>query len=244
MSRSLWNALLGAVFVAGLAPASGGARAEDAATVACEIIRTTGDFDNLEPNFRASADRAEFVFLAPMRAVAENVLLYAEEQGGELIRGYAALKGVLLRDSTGVIIMDRLQIHWPHTIIKENGQYYSIIAIAHDKGAPIGLVMGSGGNPLGEMELRQGEFDANTPVLGFDHDTSSTIHAKLLENEGFSARLMAAGEVFSTIEPDTAQYSAFITGTLLPAMDEARQQDETAPCSSANPIEVLDSIQF
>lgn len=59
MSRSLWNALLGAVFVAGLAPASGGARAEDAATVACEIIRTTGDFENLKPNFRASGGQRE-----------------------------------------------------------------------------------------------------------------------------------------------------------------------------------------
>jgi hypothetical protein len=233
------------MFMAGFTPASaGGALAEDAATVACEIIRTTGDFENLEPNFRAGADRAEFVFFAPMRAVAENVLLYAEEQGGELTRGYAALKGVLLRDSTGAIIMDRLQIHWPHTVIKENGQYYSIIAIAHEKGAPIGLVMGSGGNPLGEMELRKNEFDSNTPVLGFDHDTSSTIHRKLLENEGFSARLMATGEVFSTIEPDTAQYSAFMTGSLLPAMEEAREQDETAPCNTANPIEALESIQF
>ena len=104
--------------------------------------------------------------------------------------------------------------------------------------------MESGGNPLGEMELRPGEFDPNSPVLGFDHDTSSTIHAKLLENEGFSARLMAAGVVYSTIEPDTAQYSAFMTGTLFPAMEAVRQQDATAPCSYENPMEVLESIQF
>lgn len=158
--------------------------------------------------------------------------------------GYAAIKGVLLRDSTGTVAMDQLQILWPHTIIRQNGQYYSVIAVAHERATPIGLAMGSGGNPLGEMELRPGEFDPNSPMLGFNHDTSSTIHNKLLENEGFSARLMAAGEVLSTIEPDTAQYFAFMTGTLLPAMEEARRQDQTSPCSSANPIDTLRSIQF
>ena len=210
--------------------------------IPCKVIRTTGDFDNLEPNFEAAADRAEFTILAPMRAVADGVLLYAEEQGGELIRGYAALKGVLLRDASGAISMDRMQIVWPHTVIKDSGQYYSIIAIAHDRATPIGLVMESGGNPLGEMELRPGEFDPNEPVLGFNHDTSSTIHARLLENEGFSARLMAAGVVYSSIEPDTAQYSAFMTATLLPLMDAVRQQDATAPCSYETPMETPDSI--
>lgn len=243
MTKRYWSAICNAVVLAGFASVSPGALAEDE-VIACEIIRTTGDFENLEPNFRATADRAEFTFLAPMRAVAENILLYADEQGGELIRGYAALKGVLLRDGTGAVAMDQLQILWPHTIIKQGGQYYSIIAVAHEQATPIGLVMGSGGNPLGEMELRPGQFDPNSPMLGFDHDTSSTIHDKLLENEGFSARLMAAGEVFSTIEPDTAQYSTFMAGTLLPAMEEARRQDETAPCSSANPMETLESIQF
>lgn len=240
MIRSNWRAWAGVVVIAGFAS---GASAEDG-TIACEIISTTGDFDNLEPNFRASADRAEFTVLAPMRAVADTILLYSEEQGGEMIRGYAALQGVLLRDAGGSIGMDRLHIRWPHTVIKSERQYYSIIQVAHERGTPIGLVMASGGNPLGEMELTPGAFDPNSPMLGFNHDTSSTIHAKLLENEGFSARLMAAGEVFSTIEPDTAQYSAFITATLLPAMEAARQQDITRPCTTDNPMEVLESIQF
>jgi hypothetical protein len=243
LNNRYWSAVGGALVTVAFAFATSSVLAEDE-VIACAIIRTTGDFENLEPNFRANADRAEFTFLAPMRAVAENILLYAEEQGGELIMGYAALKGVLFRESTGAIAMDQLQILWPHTIIKQNGQYYSIIAVAHEKAMPIGLVMGSGGNPLGEMELRPGEFDPNSPMLGFNHDTSSTIHNKLLENEGFSARLMAAGETFSTIEPDTARYSSFITGTLLPAMEEARRQDETSPCSIANPMETLESIQF
>lgn len=212
--------------------------------IACEVISTTGDFENLEPNFRAGANQANFNFLAPMRPVADDVLLFAEEQGGEIIRGYAAFRFSLQRQADGSIAMERMELHWPGTVVKHEGQLYTIIQIAHDRATPIGLVLELGGNPLGEIELRPGEFDPLSMVVGFNGPTATAVHEKLMENEGFSARLMAAGEVYSTIEPDTAAYLAFVTTTLLPAMDEARRRDTEAPCTTENPMEVLESITF
>ena len=216
----------------------------DTATIACEVISTTGDFVNLEPNFWASADRAEFAILAFMRPVADGVLLYADEQGGELTRAYAAIKAAAVRDGKGGLRVEKLQIQWPHTVIRHDGQLYSVIQMAHEQSLPIGLSLSAGGNPLGDIELAPGVFDPTSPIVGFGADTASTIHDKLMANEGFSFRLMAGGAVYSTIEPDTARYTAFISERLIPAMDEAKRKDAEEPCSSANPMDVLKTIQF
>lgn len=213
-------------------------------TIACEIISTTGDFENLEPNYRASADRAEFAILAYMRAVADDVLLYAEEQGGQMTSGYASIKAAAVRNPAGGVRVENIQILWPHTVRKIEGQFYSVIEMAQQQRLPIGLSLSAGGNPLGDIELAPGAFDPTSPAVGFNPDASATIHDKLMLNEGFSIRLMAGGAVYSTIEPDTARYSTFISDRLVPAMDEARRRDAEAPCTSDNPMDVLESIQF
>jgi hypothetical protein len=214
------------------------------AAVACEVISTTGDADNREPNYRASADRAEFSLLANMRAVAEGVLLYAPELGGEVASGFAVLNGLVVRDDTGGLALQTLQIRWPLTVLKHEGQLYSVIQMAQDQQLPIGLSLSAGGNPLGDIELAPGVFDPNGQVVGFDSATAAAIHDKLMLNEGFSFRLMAGGDVFSAIEPDTAGYKAFIEDKLIPAMDEAKRQDAEDPCTFLDPQSILDSIKF
>ena len=239
------RALTALVVFAGVG--TGGALAEgqtSIAGVACQVISTTGDADNMEPNYWAWADRAEFSLLASMRPVAEGALLYAPELGGELEASFAALNGLLVRDEAGGLALQTLQIRWPLTVLKHDGQLYSIIQMAHDQRLPIGLSLSAGGNPLGDIEFAPGVFDPNSPIVGFDSETSDAIHDKLMLNEGFSFRLMAGGAVYSTIEPDTASYKAFIEDRLVPAMDEARRQDAEEPCTFMDPAATLDSIMF
>lgn len=232
---------MGALGAATAAVAQSG---DSIAAVACEVISTTGDAENMQPNYRAAANRAEFSLLARMRQVADGVLLYATDQGGEMTSGLAALKGVLVRDENGAFGMETLQIYWPFTVLKHDGQLYNVIQMAHDQQVPIGLSLSAGGNPLGDIEFVSGQFDPNSPVVGFDSATATAIHQALLRNEGFSARLMAGGDVFSTIEPDTATYKTFVENTLIPAMDEAKRQDAEDPCTFVDPQAILDSITF
>lgn len=72
MNNRSRNVLFSAVAIAGFVCAPILALAQEE-VVGCEFIRTTGDYEDLEPNFRAAADRAEFTVLAPMRAVADGM---------------------------------------------------------------------------------------------------------------------------------------------------------------------------
>ena len=212
-------------------------------TVACQVSSISGTLQNGEPNYWATATRAEFVFLTRMRAVGDSIVLYSEEQGGEVIEGTAAVKGILVREGDGPLQVDRLQFVWPITAHKQDGQLYGIVQMAHEQNVPVGLALAGGGNPLGEILFEKGVFDPTQPVVGFDVETSKAIHNALMKNEGFSARLMIGGAVYSTIEPDTARYVAFVNDKLLAAMDEARRQDAEAPCTYVNPEEYLEGIE-
>jgi hypothetical protein len=236
--------MLAAMAGPGAATGTSAQSSNSIAAVACEVVSTTGDAENMEPNYRAFADRAEFALLAQMRQVADGVLLYAPDLGGEMASSLAALKGVLLRNADGTFGMETLQIHWPLTVLKHDGQLYSVVQMAHDQQVPIGLSLSAGGNPLGDIEFVPGQFDPNSPVVGFDSATATAIHEGLMRNEGFSFRLTAGGDVFSTIEPDTASYKAFIEIKLVPAMDEAKRLDAEDPCTFLDSPDPLESLLF
>lgn len=241
--------VVAALAAGGLATLGGIARARaqtSVAAVPCQVSSTEGTLENMQPNYWATATRVEFVFLARMRAVADGVLLYATEFGGEIAQAVAGIKAVATRDESGTLQVEQMQIHWPLTVLKHEGQLYSIIQMAHDQGVPVGLSLSAGGNPLGDILFAQGAFDPNQPVVGFDAPTSASIHQGLMRNEGFSARLMAGGVVYSTVEPDTAKYSSFISQTLAGAMDEAKRRDAEDPCTYVDPAtydDYLDGLE-
>lgn len=239
--------VVAALAAGGLASLAGAARARAQGTsiagVACEVVSTTGDLENRQPNFRATAARAEFAYLAPMQAIGDSITLYAAELGGATAEGVAAIKAALVRDADGTVAVEGLQIVWPYTVMSHDGQYYSIIQMAHDQGAAVGIAIAAGGATLGEIVFEKGAFDPNQPVVGFNAATATAIHEALMRNEGFRVSLVAGGQVYSEIVPDTADYRAFIEGKLIPAMDEARRQDAEDPCLFTNPDDYLTGLE-
>src|SRR5690606_13403351 len=49
--------------------------------------------------------------------------------------------------------------------------------------------------------------------------------------------------VYSTVEPDTAKYSSFVSETLAGAMDEAKRRDAEDPCTFVDPAAYDDYLQ-
>lgn len=214
------------------------------AGAACQVSYTEGDFENRKPNYAATADGASFAFLAPMKAVAEGVELYSSELGGAMSEGVAALKGAIVRDGDGGVAIEALQLAWPFTVVSVNGQYQGVIQMAHEQGVPVGLGIASGDTSLGTIDFVKGAFDPAQPVVGFDPDAAAAIHASLMGQDPMVITLDVGGQAFSEVTPEPGAYGAFITGTLVPAMDEARRRDAEDPCTVFDDDTYLDFLDF
>lgn len=222
----------------GLASIAGIGRASAGDSVPCEVSDTTGTLENGKPNYRATADRAEFVFLVKMTSLAEEVVLVSAQQGGEFKEGVAAFKASVVREGDGPLRMEKMNIQWPLTAVKHQGQLYNVIRVAHDQSTPVGIVLSAAGAALGDIVFEPGSFDPDQETIGFNTEVSSLIHEKLMERGGFSIRLVAGGNIYSAIQPDSYAYSRFILETLVPAMDQARNRDNLTGCTSHTPDEM------
>ncbi len=201
------------------------------AAVPCTVTATSGALDNFEPNFSATANRAEFAFLSRVEAIGDEVTFYAPATGGEDEQGIAAIKAIVVREGDGPLSVETMQFHLPITAIRHEGQLYGIAQMSLDQGIPVGLELSSGGEAMGSIVFEAASFDPAQPVIGFDAATATLIHEMLMRAEGFSARLVAGGEAYSVMEPDTAAYASFIGDTLMAAMDEARRRDVEEVCT-------------
>jgi hypothetical protein len=79
-------------------------------------------------------------------------------------------------------------------------------------------------------------------VVGFDAETAALIQEILMRGQGFSASLVAGGEAYSVMEPNTAAYASFIGETLMAAMDEARRKDAEEVCTFLDDQDVLGGL--
>ena len=209
------------------------------AAVPCTVKATSGALDNFEPNFAATADRAEFAFLAHVKAIGDEVTFYAQATGGEEAEGIAAIKAIVVRQGDGPLSVETMQFHLPITAIRHEGQLYGVAQMSLDQGIPIGLQLSSGDEALGDIVFEAGTFDPSQPVVGFDAETALLIHEMLMREQGFSASLVAGGAAYSVMEPDTAAYARFINETLTAAMDEARRKDAEEVCTFLDDQDVL-----
>jgi hypothetical protein len=242
--RVVMAALAGAVLWMGGPAAAVAQGGNSIAGVACQVAYTDGNAENRDPNYVATADRAEFAFLAPMAAAGDGAMLYSDELGGAVAEGVAAIKGTVVRDGSGALSVEALQLAWPHTVLTVNGQYQSVIAMAHDQNVDVGLAIVAGGVELGEIPLAKGVFDPNLPLVVLGPDAIGPIHAGLMSDEPLEMNLVVAGLTFSTVAPEPGAYAAFIDETLVAAMDEARRQDAEEPCTFADPDAFLELLDF
>jgi hypothetical protein len=237
--------IMAGVLASGLGATSAMAQAGNSiAAVACEVSYTEGTFENGKPNYVATANRGEFAFLAPMAAVSDQVSLYSSELGGAVREGIASIKGAITRDSSGAMNIENLQLAWPFTVLEREGQYYSIIQMAHDQDVGVGLSIEVGGEPLGEIAFQKGAFDPNQPVVGFDVDAVGAIHEGLMSDKPLVANLVVGGEVYSRVSPQAGAYRTFVKQTLSAAMDEAGRRDAEDPCLFTNPDALLEMLNF
>ena len=243
MRRQLFAALTAAGIIAlagsGLAVAQS---STSIAAVPCTVTAASGTLDNFEPNFSATANRAEFAFLVRVEAIGDEVTFYASATGGEDDDGVGAIKGVVIRQDEGPLRVETLQFHLPITAIRHEGQLYGVIQMSLDQGIPIGLQLSSGDEALGNIVFDADTFDPAQPVVGFDAETAALIHEMLMRGQGFSASLLAGGEAYSVMEPDTAAYASFIGETLTAAMDEARRKDAEEVCTFLDDQDVLGGL--
>lgn len=214
------------------------------AGVACQVSFMDGNFENRLPNYVATADRAEFAFLAPMTATREEVSLFSSELGGAAKAAVAAIKGAIRRDSSGAMTIETLQLAWPFTVLERDGQYYSIVQMAHDQDVAVGLSIELGGEVLGDIAFAKGAFDPNQPVVGFDADAVGPIHDGLMSSDPLVANLVVGGEVYSAVAPEPGAYRGFVQETLVAAMDEARRRDAEDPCLFTDPDAFLQLLDF
>lgn len=214
------------------------------AAVACQVSYTDGNFQNLKPNYVATANRAEFSFLAPMTAVGEGAMLYSAGGAGPVAEDYAAIKASIIRDGSGTLSVEDMELHWPFTVLVREGQYYSIIQMAHDQGVEVGLDVISGGGQLGWLAFHPGVFDPNQPAFKLDGETAIAIHSSLMGTAPLVMNLDAGGTTFSTVAPEPGAYGAFVASTLVEAMDEARRLDAEAPCDFTNPDAFMELLDF
>lgn len=208
------------------------ATSPDMVVVPCMVTSNDGDIDNMRPNYWATATRAQYVFLAPMRAVAESIVLFNGQEGREPRFGVAAIKATVTRMDDEPLSIEHLEIHWPLTVFQQDGQFYSVVQLAHDQKVPIGLLLGAGAGIVGEVILPEA-YDPNQTMVTFEPAIETTIHQALMRDEGFSAKLIAGGKVYSAVEPDTTKYVALIA-TLADAMDEARRMDAETQCTAVD----------
>lgn len=217
-------AALGVTSIAGISRVS--AQADD-----CSVSYLDGDLDNRQTNYRAFADTAEFAFLARIEVLAEQTVLFSQEQGGEIETGVAAIKLAVRRSEDGVLRAEKSAIQWPITALKVDGQLYSVIGEAQAQGVPVGIIFSGGGEDIGEILFEPGVFDPQTETIDFNAQVSGIMHEAMMQRRGFSVRLVAGGTIYSSIQPETMAYADFIESTLLPAMDEARRMEAEGGCS-------------
>lgn len=232
MTLNTRRRVLAAMAATGLSSVAGIGRASAGEPIPCQVSDTTGTLENGKPNYRATANRAEFVFLVKMTSLAEEVVLVSAEQGGEFTEGVAAFKASVVREGDGPLRMEKMNIQWPLTAVKHQGQLYNVIRVAHDQSTPVGIVLSAAGQTLGDIVFEPGSFNPDQDTIGFNAEVSSLIHEKLMERGGFSIRLVAGGNIYSAIQPDSYAYSRFILETLVPAMDQARNRDNLTGCTS------------
>jgi hypothetical protein len=230
----------------GIATIGGIGRASAQEATPCVVSFSAGTIEDRKPNYRATADRADFIFLVRMAALPEEVVLVSAEQGGEFKEGVAAFKATVTREGNGPLRMEKLHIQWPLTAIRHEGQLYNVIRVAHDNRTPVGIVLSAAGQELGDIIFEPGSFNPDQEVFDFNSEVSALIHDKMMERYGFSIRLVAAGNIYSMVQPDTAEYERFLLETLIPAMDEARRQDVESGCASYSSEEMeayLDAME-
>lgn len=214
------------------------------AGVACQVSFTEGNAENGKPNYVATADRAEFAFLAPMKVIHEGVSLYSSETGGAVREAVAAIKGAIRRDSSGEMTIEKLQLAWPFTVLERDGQYYSIVQAAHDQDVAVGLGIEVGGEEVGSIAFQKGAFDPSQPVVVFNDDAVGPIHDALMSSDPFMANLVVGGEVYSAVAPQAGAYRSFVQETLVAAMDEAKRRDADDPCLFTDPDALLQLLNF
>lgn len=231
------------VFALGGSGLAVGQSSTSIAAVPCTVTATSGALDNFEPNFSATANRAEFAFLARVEATGDEVTFYAPATGGEDEEGIGAIKAIVVRQDDGPVSIETMQFHLPITAIRHDGQLYGVAQMSLDQGIPVGLQLSSGDEALGTIVFEAETFDPSQPVVGFDAETATLIHEMLMRKQGFSARLVAGGEVYSVMEPDTAAYASFINETLTAAMDEARRKDAEEVCTFLDDQNFLEGLE-
>ncbi len=229
---------MAAFAASGVSTIAGLGRASAQETTPCVVARATGTLENLEPNFRATADRAEFVFLVPMKSLAEEVVLISAEQGGELKEGLAALKAIVTREGDGPLKAEKLQIHWPLTALKHQGQLYSVIGLSQEQNVPVGIVLSAGAKDMGNIVFEAGQFPPDQEFLDFNPEVSNMIHEAIMRRQGFSVRLVSGGNIYSSIQPESQKYEEFMLYSLVPAMNDARKQDAENGCPTMSSEEM------
>lgn len=208
-----------------------GIGAASAEETGCVVSHPTGTPENREPNFRATADRAEFEFPAPIRTLFNEVVL-VPAAGSDVKEGQAILKATASRQGSGLLAVEKIEIHWPLTAVKQGDTRRGVIALSHQQNIPVGIVLSMGLKELGSIVFAPGEFEPMRESIDFDAQVSQLIHDSMMQQQGFSMRLRSGGTDYSVVQPETYAYVSFIQDKLIPAMNEARRQDVAGSCKS------------
>jgi hypothetical protein len=214
---------LGLASVTGLRPAQ-------AQTAPCQSIKTTGNESNGEHNYIITADLAQFAYQVPIETLVDEIVLFDPASGGGRKLAGAAVKGELERRENGTIGIKAITFWFPVTALERDGNFYSIVQMAHDQNVPIGLQLTSGTTSLGGTAMEKGVFDPNSNEQGFNGNAALAVYQALMSREPFTAELMSGGVAYSVIRVNSGGFATFVEDTLVPEMERMKLQDETAPC--------------
>jgi hypothetical protein len=222
-------AALAAMGATGLLPAS--ARAAGG-TQPCLYSETGGTYANPSNIFEASGTRASFGFLASIKAVGDEITLYAApEQGGVAREQLALVKGTLTRVTMyDPLVAEQIGFEMPITALTRDGQYYGIVGMAFDQGTRAGVLFHYDGQQVGGYELLKGQFDPTSREISFNGEAAGQIYGWLRGDKPFVMKLTVGEQVFSelTVEPGT--FAAFIDGTVTPRMTEVAVDQMAGSC--------------
>lgn len=234
--------VVAALAALGVGAATGSARAE---IIPCSYRFTEGTYSNPLNNYHVSANEALFVFVARIKAVGDTIRLYADvNEGGIHTEGPAAIKGKLTRGvGSGNPNIIELAFDAPITAFHKDGEFFSIVQMAHDQNQPVGMVFLSGDETIGTFELLKGTADPYSRTVGFSGNAAEQLHKALLGDAIFAAELRVGTEVFSRITVTPAEYREFVN-TLLPSeMNRMHAADISGSCVYYNPDEYLDGLE-
>ena len=201
------------------------------ASVPCRVSEMLTTLEVGKGSYNADASSADFAFYAPMRAEGDGIVLYAAEIGGAARDSVAAIKGRIVRDADGNLRPEALGFAWPHTALERDGQYYGIVQMSFDQNVPVGVTLSKGSTDLGSIVFPKDSYDVNQPGLTLDDTTRQTLFDALMGDEMLTVSLVAGGQVFSIFRVEGKQFRSFAEASLVAAMDKAKAQDASSPCT-------------